>query len=391
MKPGDKLNFKFKILITDGGSVNALGIIRHLGLCGKFELIVIGYNSLALGKFSKYSNRYFILPHPKKNSEGFINGIKEIITKENIDFVLPVGFYAHKSIIDNLSMIEPLAKVCLPSKSSFEIATSKIETTQLAERAGVLVPKTKTIRDLNELKTLAGLTFPVVIKSQKEIGGRMVEYAYSEQELVSKFTYLVSAFDLNTDNYPIIQEYITGEGVGFFAFYKHGKLMNYFMHERIREFPVSGGRSVCARSFYDEKLLENGKKMLDALGWNGSAMVEFKRTKQNEYYLLEVNPKLWGSIELAMCSGVDFPLLMINDAFEVENNVTLNNYQRDLYFQWCLNGELYHFFNKPYSIFKIIKTSFTSRKDFWFRDIKPNLIQFLLIFIDLYKVIKPKK
>ena len=163
------------------------------------------------------------------------------------------------------------------------------------------------------------------------------------------------------------------------------------MHERIREFPVSGGRSVCARSFYDEKLLDNGKRILDALNWNGSAMVEFKRTSDNNYYLLEVNPKLWGSLELAICSGVNFPLLMIENALNGTLIKSGNSYEKGMYFQWCLNGELYHFFNKPSHFFQIIKSSFISKKDFWFKDIKPNIIQFFLIFIDLYKVIKSKR
>lgn len=385
------MSSKFKILITDGASVNALGIIRHLGISDKFELIVVGYNSIALGKFSKYCKKYYVLPHPKKDSEKFIGEIVDIVLQEKIDFILPVGFYAHQSIINHLSQIELITKVCLPSKQSFEIATSKIETTLLAEKVNVLVPKTITITNLNQLNTLKELRFPVVIKSQKEIGGRMVEYANSEFELVSKFKQLVSDFNLSADNYPIIQEYIKGDGVGFFAYYKNGELINYFMHERIREFPVSGGRSVCAKSFYDEKLLNDGKRILDALNWNGSAMVEFKRTSDNNYYLLEVNPKLWGSLELAICSGVNFPFLMIDNALNGTLHKTGNNYKKELYFQWCLNGELYHFFNKPSHFFQILKSSFTSKKDFWFTDIKPNIIQFFLIFIDLYKVIKSKR
>lgn len=279
--------------------------------------------------------------------------------------------------------------MCLPSQKSFSLATSKVETSKLAERVNVLVPKTLIVKDLSELLNLEGLRFPVVIKSRNEIGGRMVEYAHSLTELKTKFIFLVNSFKLRPEDYPIIQEYIEGEGVGFFAFYKDGKLVSSFMHERVREFPVSGGRSVCARSFYDEKLEKNGKLVLEALNWNGSAMVEFKRTKENEFYLLEVNPKLWGSIELAICSGVNFPLQMIEDAFDIKNNIS-TPYKKDLYFQWMLNGEVYHFFNRPASIFSIVKIAFRSKKDFWFKDIKPNLIQFLLIFIDLYKVIKSK-
>ena len=381
---------ELKILITDGASVNALGILRQLGILKRFKIFVVGYNNAALCKFSKYCTKFFLVPHPKKDSSAFIQKITAICENEKIDFLLPVGFYAHQAIIDNRTKLDKLTKLCLPSAASFATATSKIETAALAEKAGVLVPKTRVISDLKELANLHDLRFPVVIKSRNEIGGRMVEYADTHAELVSKYNSLVNSFHLKSSDYPIIQEYIKGEGVGYFAFYKDGKMIQSFMHERVREFPVSGGRSVCARSFYDEKLERNGKLVLDALNWNGSAMVEFKRTADNEFYLLEVNPKLWGSLELAICSGVNFPLLMINDTFGIKENPESIPYKKDLYFQWCLNGELYYFVNRPASLFSIIKTAFLSKKDFWFKDIKPNLIQFLLIFIDLYKVAKSK-
>ena len=380
-------NSRPKILITDGASVNALGIVRQLGILNRFDIFAVGYNSVALVKFSKYCKTFFLVPPPKSKSREFITEIINICKENKIDFVLPVGFYAHKAIIEDLSSVASVTKLCLPPAQSFLIATSKIETSKLAKEAGVLVPNTIIITDLRELHSLHNLRYPLVIKSPNEIGGRMVEYAHTKEELILKFGDLVRKFELPVKDYPIIQEFIEGEGVGFFAFYKDGKVMASFMHERVREFPVSGGRSVCARSFYNENLEKSGRAVLDALHWNGSAMVEFKRTADNTYYLLEVNPKLWGSIELAICSHVNFPLLMIEDALGITaEKPTIT--KKQVYFQWCLNGELYHFFNRPQSIFSILKTALHSKKDFWFKDIKPNLMQFLLIFIDLYKVIK---
>ena len=79
------------------------------------------------------------------------------------------------------------------------------------------------------------------------------------------------------DEVPILQEYIDGDGVGFFAVYKQGDLVSYFMHKRIREDPPSGGTSTCAVSINDHLLMLAGKKILDELKWHGVAMVEFKR------------------------------------------------------------------------------------------------------------------
>ena len=85
------------------------------------------------------------------------------------------------------------------------------------------------------------------------------------------------------------------------------------MHRRVRENPPTGGASVCAVSIYDGKLLDYGRRLLDALNWHGVAMVEFKRDRlSGELYLMEINPKLWGSHDLAIASGMDFSSALVD-------------------------------------------------------------------------------
>lgn len=379
---------KQKILITDGGNVNTLGIIRHLGILDRFEIHVIGYNKAGICRFSKYCKAFYIFPSAKKND--FLDELLALLAREKFDFAMPVGFYSYKVFVANKELVEKHTRVCLPDSRSFDIASSKTQTREVALGVGVKAPFTYSFSRLQEVEYAAITSFPVVIKSQKEIGGRMVDYAHDKQDLISKYKQMVSQHDLQPDSYPIVQEYISGPGVGFFAYYDHGKLVRYFMHERVREFPVSGGRSVCAKSIYDEELFKAGKLLLDALHWNGCAMVEFKRTDSGEFYLLEINPKLWGSLELALCCGINFPLYMIDSLKETGSGAPEGNYPKGVYFQWILNGEGYFFINRPWKLFSIIATSFKSYKDIWFRDLKPNVVQFFLAFLDLYKFIKAK-
>lgn len=380
---------KIRILVTDAGSLNALGIIRQLGILGRFEIYAVAYNHLAMGRFSRYCRQFYTVPHPKTAPSEFVNRMKSLIADHNIGFLMPVGYYAHKAVIGNKADLEKLCAVCAPDLHAFDIATSKILTAELAEKAGVLTPKTFVISDFSQVETLVAPRFPLVIKSRNEIGGRMLAYASSHEELKEKFGDMIKTYKLLPADYPIIQEYIEGEGVGFFAYYNSGHVKAFFMHERVREFPVSGGRSVCARSFYDEALKLAGEAVLNALSWHGCAMVEFKRTADNKYYLLEVNPKLWGSLELAIVSGVNFPLLMVEDGLKIPRT-QVTSYKKGVYFQWCINGELYHLINRPWAVLNILRTALSSKKDLWLRDPAPNLMQVLLVFIDLYKFIKAK-
>ena len=68
------------------------------------------------------------------------------------------------------------------------------------------------------------------------------------------------------------------------------------MHQRIREYPITGGSSTCAKSVYCDELKRIGLKILKELHWHGVAMVEFKkRTCNGTYVLMESNPNFSGS------------------------------------------------------------------------------------------------
>src|SRR5208283_2488478 len=123
----------------------------------------------------------------------------------------------------------------------------------------------------------------------------------------------------DNDESFVIQEFIQGEAYGFFALYRRGRIVASFMHKRIREVPPTGGPSSAAESVYDQRLLSLGTRILDHLSWHGLAMVEFKKdSRTHDFRLLEINPKFWGSLDLAIEAGIDFPHL-------ATQMVTMNN------------------------------------------------------------------
>lgn len=162
------------------------------------------------------------------------------------------------------------------------------------------------------------------------------------------------------------------------------------MHKRIREFPINVGSSVCAESIYEEELLVIGKKLLDYLNWNGVAIIEFKKDERDGIYkLIEINPKFWSGIELAIVSGVNFPYFLIQN-IKGEEIIHNNKYKMNLRFQRIPYGELNHFFSKPLTFIHIIRDLFRSKNDIWFSDIMPNLLQIFIVPFHLFKRIMGK-
>jgi predicted ATP-grasp superfamily ATP-dependent carboligase len=135
--------------------------------------------------------------------------------------------------------------------------------------------------------------------------------------------------------HPLAQEYIEGEGHGFYAVADHGEIAAYFMHRRLHEFPPSGGPSAMAASYRDPALLDLGQRLFSATGWHGVAMVEFKkRDRDGEYYLIEVNPKFWGSLDLSIASGVNFPFLLYQMLVGEPIEHLCGEYHEGLIFRW---------------------------------------------------------
>ena len=102
-----------------------------------------------------------------------------------------------------------------------------------------------------------------------------------------------------------------------------------------KKFPVTGGRSVAAKSIYDKKLLKIGKSIIKKLRWNGVMMLEFKYFN-NDYYLIEANPKFWGSLD-CYCIWCKFSN-RFDQSKKLKNNKQF--YKVGLKYHWPFDGDL---------------------------------------------------
>jgi predicted ATP-grasp superfamily ATP-dependent carboligase len=151
--------------------------------------------------------------------------------------------------------------------------------------------------------------WPVVLKPQSSRavrgGGQLdafgIEYAADRAALEKR----MSAFEGRSA--VLLQEYVPGDGHGVGLLMDRGKPLLAFQHRRLREVPFTGGPSSLRESVaLDPALFDYSVRLLEALEWTGPAMVEFKAGPDGAS-LMEINGRLWGSLPLAVKSGVDFP------------------------------------------------------------------------------------
>ena len=150
--------------------------------------------------------------------------------------------------------------------------------------------------------------------------------------------------------FPLIQERIPpeGEAFGLAALLDGGgEVKASFAYRRLREYPVRGGPSTLRESVHHPQIEELGIRLLRSLQWYGVAMVEFKvDPRDNQPKLMELNPRFWGSLALAIHAGVDFPYLLYKMVMGQEFEPVLE-YELGVRCRWLLPGDILHFLTNP--------------------------------------------
>jgi len=335
------------ILVTDGENRSALAVTRSLGKRG-YRVVATGSQLPCLGSSSRFCTKAHQVPDPKEKPGEYALGLQQIIAKEKVDIIFPitdVSVYLFNSIRKKLPSSTLLA---CPPADKMAAVSDKLSLFRLSEKLHVPIPRTFYIH--NGSKDLDAITgqikqFPVVVKPafSKILRGNSflsggIKYAASQRELEQ--IYATSS----VLRYPsMIQEKIVGPGTGLFTLFDKNRHLVLFSHKRLLEKPPSGGVSVVSESVpIDPEMEEISKKLLSSVGWQGVAMVEFKRDlRDGKPKLIEINGRFWGSLQLAISAGVDFPVLLLKYLQGEKILKTETKYKTGLKLKWLL-GTLDH-------------------------------------------------
>ena len=319
------------VLLTDGNNKHTYAILRAL-VEKKLKIGIIFHTKLSLSFYSKYPIRKFkVNKNIMKDEDMYMTELMHILRKNRINVILPVSNISYHFMAKHQDEILKHVKLLIVKNEIMQIAQNKNMTFEFAQKKGILIPQTFILTNRHEITQIINeIKFPCVIKKTNfdESG---VIYCNNEKELKHEYNTYVGKLKKD-ESLPVIQEYIEGKGVGFYGLFDNGKCIATFTHERIHEFPITGGASTFAKSNKNPELEKVGIKVLEELKWNGIAMVEFKRDRNNNYYLIEINPKFWGSLELSYVAGINFPYLV----YQLLNNQIISDisYRDNIYFRW---------------------------------------------------------
>lgn len=298
-----------------GSSLNA---IRSLGMKG-IKVVAIDSLKDSPGFHSRYTAKALLCPNYHDDFSAYVQFLQETCRNEDCSVVLPMDEVSIYTLSKYSSDFSKLANVTWPDYKLLETVQNREKLFNLAKELNIPIPR-YFIPD-GDIKNTDGISGPWVLKPKHSLvieANQVIQGGVRYASNIAELNKMAKEMILRGQD-PIIQEYIPGGGYGFFALYNKGCMNACFEHHRLRESSYFGGAASYRESIYNPKLEEEGLKIPERLKWNGPLMVEFRRDERDgKFKLMEINPRFWGSLNLAICSGVDFPYLFYKMATEGE-------------------------------------------------------------------------
>ena len=300
------------VLLTDPEQRACLAAARALGAQG-WLVHTIGETAGLAGR-SRFTVRHHGIPvGAASNPEQLCDRVRSIVAAYGVRVVIPVTDAASRTLLGQDAALG--AVVAGPTPEAYARASDKAFLTRAAAQCGLRVPRQV---ELAAPPASLHLSFevppPLVLKPSRSVvmaDGRIISTAVQFIDTAGDLTAALA--QIAAEAYPLLlQERIVGEGVGVFLLRHGGTTYLRFGHRRLREKPPAGGVSTYREAVNPPAdLVARCERLLDHLDYSGAAMLEFKRdVGTGEYVVMEVNARLWGSVQLAVDAGVNFPVAL---------------------------------------------------------------------------------
>ena len=337
--------------MTGGGAPGAAGIIRCLKENKSFHITLADANPDAVGRF--LCDDFETIPVASDAS--FITDVLAVCRKKEINIILPL---VTKELIPFSKHIKEFEEkginVLVSPSHSLEIANNKSRLYEFLEWRGIPVPAFRVVESVDQFKTaveeLGYPLKPVCFKpsvSNGSRGFRIVSEQMNELDLLFNYkptsTYLSlpdSIRILSSGFFPelLISEYLPGEEYSVDCIAKHGQPV--LIVPRLRKRMING-ISVEGEFVKDETIISYCIQIITALSLHGNIGIQVKRSAAGQFLILEINPRVQGTISAALGAGVNLPELAVKQELnlpisskelEVKWNTKFSRYWNEVFY-----------------------------------------------------------
>lgn len=295
------------VLLAGNDRYAVLAAVRALRAAGYAPWLAVNQAGTYAGR-SRATVGTVLVPDPAIDSEGFVREFAAAAVRLSAAAILP-GEETHLLALAGREADFSGIAFGVPSRESVEQSTNKGLLHELATAAKLRTPPTTIVRGDSEAVGTYG--FPAIVKPLRTwvprpdgtMSYHYVRYVTTEQAAEEAIEDLPGGEGL-------VQPYISGTNVSVSGVSWKGELVCTLHHISERIWPMTSGVTAYARTIPPDAELEHGVGyLLRAIGWSGPFELEFRRSPRGEHYLIDLNPRVYGSLALAVAAGLNLPAI----------------------------------------------------------------------------------
>jgi len=290
---------KNNVLVFPCGSEVGLEVNR--ALAGSMHFTLFGANSF--DNHGKFVYKNYVTGLPLIDAPNFIKEINKVVEQYSIDFIIPAHDSAVLKMAENQETIKAIVitscaetcKICRSKRRSYELFEKLIPT-----------PKVYTITEK--------MNFPIFLKP--DVGqGTKGTYKVNTREEVE--------FYFKKNPTLLALEYLPGKEYTVDCFTdKNGTLL--FAAGRVRT-RIYNGISVNSKQVTDVRFQEIAEIINKTLSFQGVWFYQVKERSNGEFVLMEIAPRIAGTMALFRADGVNFIQLSLFDRMGIDVSILHNN------------------------------------------------------------------
>ena len=265
--------------------------------------------------WSRYCSRRLWAPDPRVDRGAFADSLSELLVRRRYDLLLPGSDAALLAISEDRDRLSQLVTIGLPEQEAVLRCLSKIATFEGSEATELAAPPTKVCRTVDEAReAVTEIGFPLLVKPRMSARPRGIGLRQRSSRRVSSESELAATIE--DFGMPILVQHCLRGPVHSLGGVITDQGLVAAAHSRyVRTWPPDAGNVSCSVSLpLPAQLREATATLLDRLGWRGIFELELMEKPDGSLGVIDLNPRVYGSLELAVHAGASLPVDLVRFA-----------------------------------------------------------------------------
>lgn len=289
-----------RLLVTGAGGPAAVSFLRSLA-DQPVELFAVDIDPYAAGLHLVPDDRRALVP--RGDDPSFVDAVASRCADWGIDLLVPTVECELEPLSGSLDRLAAIGVTVLIQPAETLAAT--LDKWALADRCRGIIPLPATAV-LQGVDRRRSRRYPAVVKPRRGSGSQGVHVVPDAAALAT----------FPADGHLIVQEHLPGPEYSVDVLVRRdGTVVAAVPRERLK---VDSGVAVTARTLHHPELEQLTAVVARHLGMRGVANVQWRLDRSGRPRLLEVNPRLPGTMPLTVASGVHMPAWLVAEALGAE-------------------------------------------------------------------------